>query len=352
MIKPIAYYLPQFHRIPENDQWWGDGFTEWTNVRKATSLFEGHQQPKIPWKYYDLSDTDVIHEQVQMAKEHHVYGFCFYYYWFGGKRLLQTPVENFLKDSRPGADFPFMLCWANENWTRRWDGLDQDVLIEQQHSIQDHHKVADDFIRHFNDSRYIKIDNKPVLMIYRPGIIDHCDVLFDVIREKAVANDFDDVHIIGSTAGGFTNEQQLSINGIAEFPPHFIFENGDELKELSHLQKPGLSVYDYKTTVEQNINNYCTKKPTPHAYYPGVFPSWDCTPRRKDGVVFANCSNQDFMKWFAASCLYTKRTNTSNDQFVFINAWNEWAEGAILEPDNFNGLTNLKTIQRVMQTIK
>ena len=171
MVKIIPYYLPQFHVIPENNSWWGEGFTEWTNIKNAKPMFDGHYQPKLPFEYYDLSHNYVLENQISMAKKFGIYGFCFHYYWFKGKRLLEKPIEDFLDNKSSESNFPFMLCWANENWTRRWDGKENDILISQEHSLEDHYNITDNLMRFFNDPRYIKVDEKPVILIYRPEII-------------------------------------------------------------------------------------------------------------------------------------------------------------------------------------
>ena len=169
-IKTIAYYLTQFHQIPENDEWWGEGFTEWTNVKKAKPLFQGHDQPRVPYKYYDLSNERVMIEQIAMAKKYRLYGFCFYYYWFSGKRLLEKPLERLLVNKTKAADFPFMICWANENWSRTWDGSEKEILINHDYSFEDDKEHFKKLLHYFQDNRYIKIKGKPVFVIYRANL--------------------------------------------------------------------------------------------------------------------------------------------------------------------------------------
>ena len=383
-IKPIAYYLPQFHQIPENDEWWGEGFTEWSNVKKARPVYEGHYQPKIPYEYYDLSDPSVMHKQIAMAREYGLYGFCFHYYWFGGKRLLEKPIENFLNDKSPSANFPFMLCWANENWTRRWDGKENDVLIAQKHSVDDHQKVTKDLFRYFHDKRYIKTQGKPVIIIYRPSIIDRFENLTRILRDSAVANGFDGIHIVSTNSFNFKNEDSYDIDGIAEFPPHFsknvsrnlIYGKGHKwysreciYRKLIHrtrlrwysrkhrrITERGFRgiIHDYKDCKNVNLENYkqILSEKKKYAYYPATFPSWDNTPRKQyDSAIYADTSPEDFCSWLIGAMKFTTEYNTQDDKFVFINAWNEWAEGAVLEPDKVNGFDNLHALKMAILSV-
>jgi lipopolysaccharide biosynthesis protein len=351
-IKSIAYYLPQFHRIPENDEWWGEGFTEWTNVKKAKPLFKGHEQPKIPYEYYDLSNPTIMHNQISMAKKYGLYGFCFYYYWFSGKRLLENPVENFLKDESEESNFPFMICWANENWSRRWNGKDQDVLIRQEYQENDHHLLSLDFIRHFKDDRYIKDDGYPVLMIYRPNVVNDFGQLIKVIREQTKQAGFPGVKILCSETYGFKNSENYDIDGMIQFPPNFTF--CDKPRRIG--RRPNR--FDYTATVEKSINLYhdfshenCES--SIKVFYPCSFPSWDNTARRgKAGTVFVNCNIEQFERWLSASKDFTIKYNQKSENFIFINAWNEWAEGAYLEPDETHGFARLEAIRKLTDNIE
>jgi len=352
VLKTVAYFLPQYHQIPENDEWWGKGFTEWDNVKRAQPIFDGHLQPLKPYDYYDLSDPSVLRSQISMAKKYGLFGFCFHYYWFSGKRLLEKPIENFLKDDSPEADFPFMLCWANENWTRTWDGLDENSLISQNHSIEDHYNASEDLFRYMADDRYIKIDNKPVLVIYRPAIVDHFDSLVEILRKKALEKGFDGIKIISTNSFHFKNLENFSIDGIVEFPPHFDNEK--------YLQKGNVEVYaeftgnaimDYSHTVNAMKAHYQRKlnQAKSGSYYPCCFPSWDNIARRQHaGNTFTDASPELFEEWMDACASFTNEYNQENEKFLFINAWNEWAEGAILEPDQDRGFAHLEVLNRVV----
>ena len=199
MIRPIAIYLPQFHPIPENDEWWGKGFTEWTNVTKAKPMFKGHHQPKLPGDlgFYDLRLPGIMEQQAELARAHGIFGFCFYHYWFNGKRLLNTPVDNMLSSGKP--DFPFMLCWANETWSRRWLGEEKEILIKQTYSEEDDHLHAQWLCeKPFSDSRYIKVNGRPVFIIYRPSDLPDYQKTLLIIKETALKAGLKEPYIIGS----------------------------------------------------------------------------------------------------------------------------------------------------------
>ena len=185
-VKMLAFYLPQYHTFPENDEWWGKGFTEWVNVKNGDARFEGHYQPRVPHKdigYYNLEDISVLKRQAELAKEHGIYGFCFYYYWFSGKRLMEKPVDMLLE--HPEIDLPFCLCWANENWTRAWDGQNKNILIAQDYSDEDDERFMIDLEKYISDKRYIRINGKPLVIVYNPGQIPDCHKSFAKWRECA-----------------------------------------------------------------------------------------------------------------------------------------------------------------------
>lgn len=351
--KIIAYYLPQFHTIPENDKWWGKGFTEWTNVKKAKPVFPGHDQPKIPLEYYDLSDPKTIHAQIKLAKEFNVYAFCFHYYWFAGKRLLELPIENFLKDDSHEANFPFMLCWANEDWTRTWDGKSGKVLIDQKHSAADHRRVAKDLLRYFQDPRYIKVNNKPALIIYRVELIKDLEKLKNIIEEEAAKVGIPGIHLISTTASRAFEDPDLSgmvehvCEGTAEFPPHTRFDDAIDLVDVESPKDFTGFAYDYTKFKDTHLEGYdkLLNNSSDNAYYPGAFPGWDNTARKQtDSHICVNNTPESFEEWVTGGIQYTNLKNTSQDNFIFINAWNEWAEGAVLEPSVKDGTRYLNAL--------
>jgi len=224
-MKLIAFFLPQFHRTPENDSWWGEGFTEWTNTRKSQPLYRGHLQPKEPLddNYYDLTDPGTRQWQANLASTYGVYGFCYYHYWFKGKRLLEKPLNQFLRLGEP--DYPFCLSWANEPWTRRWDGGDQHILQPQDYGNEhDWEMHFYDLLEAFTDERYIQVHGKPLFLIYRPGDIPRCEEMLQFWNKLAQRNGLEGIYFV-RTLGGFPITQQKGFDASVEFEPHYTFAN-------------------------------------------------------------------------------------------------------------------------------
>ena len=349
-IQKIAFFLPQFHEIEENNIWWGTGFTEWFNVRKAKPIFERHYQPHIPLKnnYYDLSDMQNMIQQSLTADEYGITGFCFYHYWFNGKKLLEKPIENILEST--DYHFPFMLCWANENWTRRWDGKNKEVLIQQSFSNYDYHEHAEYLSRFFLDSRYIRIDNKPVFMIYKPDEIPELNEFILKLRLHLKAFNIYDLQILGCTHGR-KNERLLFSSGIdhiVDFMPNSyritsmnskLFDIACQIlflrrKYLIHKFFPKFVaniVISYTKLVSDSM-----RKPIRKNYFPCVFPSWDNTARRNlNSTIIQNKDARLFKRWIEHNLkeLNLRSEQKNADEILFFNAWNEWAEGCHLEPD-------------------
>ena len=350
-VKAIAFYLPQFHSIPENDQWWGEGFTEWSNVRPAQPQFAGHYQPHEPIQelgYYDLNDSEILCKQANMARAAGIYGFCYYYYWFDGKRLLEKPLDQMLKTGRPA--MPFCFCWANENWSRRWDGCDSEILIAQNHSAQDDVAIITDIITAFMDQRYIRIEGRPLLIIYRPLLLPDPQATFarwrTVCREAGIG----EIYLAGVKGFGCVDPISLGLDAIVEFPPN---DSGiaDRSKELVAGVGSDFDgkLYDYR---EARAN--CGKiGPQGFPFYRGVAPSWDNTARRKNQAsVFVNSSPSTFYNWLLQAMDFTMRYLPAGQRFLFINAWNEWAEGCHLEPDRKYGYAWLNATRRALGAYK
>lgn len=348
-IKIIAFYLPQFHIIPENDKWWGQGFTDWVNVKKSYPLYDGHNQPRKAHSdigYYDLSDWREIKKQSELAKRHGIFGFCFYHYWFHGKRLLSTPVDNLL--DHPEIDINFCLCWANENWTRRWDGLDNDILISQKHSDQDDMLFIQDISKYFDDPRYIKIEDRPLLFIYRPSLFPNIKVTIQRWRKWSIDNGYGDLHLVASQAfDNFGDPRSYGFDAAYEFPP-----NQTDAYKINMANKFGqdktekYKLFSYSQYVDSLIKNDKWNSKRAYEFYRCVMLAWDNTPRKgENGAhIFFNFSFDKYKKWLK-KCIYLANKQLPEDRrIVFINAWNEWAEGTYLEPDTKYGYRAINII--------
>lgn len=365
-MKTIAFYLPQFHRTPENDKWWGEGFTEWTNMKKAQPLYEGHYQPRIPLNnnYYDLSEVNNIKWQAQIAKENGIFGFCFYHYWFNGKLLLEKPIHLFKENK--DIDMNYCLCWANENWTNGWVSDKNNILIDHDFNNKvDWKKHIDYFIEFFKDKRYIRINNNPVLIIYYPNIVGKVlKEMMEFWRKEVKKAGFDDITYIFQHHYFYydkTTDKTLFDFGI-EFQPQFsmtsLYNNNVTKQNLKikiskflqqklhlyiHLNKrKELIKYDY----DQIWNEILKIKPEPYMF-PGAFVDWDNTPRKGlRGSVVVGANPQKFKEYFKK--LVIKAKNIYKKDYIFIFAWNEWAEGGYLEPDKKYGYQYLNAIRDVL----
>ncbi|MBZ0072511.1 MAG: glycoside hydrolase family 99-like domain-containing protein [Burkholderiaceae bacterium] len=348
-IKAIAFYLPQFHRIPENDKWWGEGFTEWTNTSKAEPLFDNHHQPRIPADlgYYNLEDASVYAKQVALARGAGIYGFCFYFYWFGGKTLLEKPLRNIL--ASPQIDHPFCFCWANENWTRRWDGQDDEILIAQSHSEKDAIAFLDYINVYFCDDRYIKIDGKPVLIVYHPTIIPQILRIQQLWREHAESLGWPGLYLVAAQTFGHKDPHDFGFDAAVQFPPH----NQRHQFSLNH-ETPGL-VRDFKGRIFDYRNmcgHFCDGADLQYKLFRGVTLGWDNTARRgRNATILRNFSLTGYAQWLMSACKATLADSNllDSEKFVFINAWNEWAEGTYLEPDSKYGFGYLETTKKVLK---
>jgi lipopolysaccharide biosynthesis protein len=339
--KLIALYLPQFHAIAENDQWWGKGFTEWVNVRGATPGFEGHYQPHepvSPLEYYDLSNPRAQQMQAHMARRYGIHGFCYYYYWFGGKKLLQTPIETMLASGRP--DLPFCICWANHDWTRAWYGQNKQVLMAQDYSDESMRAFVEDVAPLLADGRYIRVDQKPMLCVYQSEEMPNSKRITDIWRERAHKLGLGELHLVRMEALDWDRDPAtLGFDAAVEFAPDW--------RMAGQLLNPGQQPrrVDYKTTV----TNMLLKPPAPYTRYHGVFPGWDNSPRyKKAALVFDNASPGVFAYHLENAIRKTMR-NTPDNRLVFINAWNEWGEGCHLEPCRRHGTAWLEACRMALQ---
>lgn len=355
--RAIAFYLPQFHPIAENDAWWGKGFTEWTNVTKARPLFSWHNQPHLPADlgFYDLRLPEVREAQAALAQQYGIHGFCYYHYWFGGKRLLERPFHEVLHRGSP--NFPFCLCWANENWTRAWDGGEREILMPQSYSPTDDLEHIRWLCRAFQDPRYIRVRGRPLFLVYRVSALPDPPRTAQAWREEARKLGVGEVFLchVQSFPSEYREPEHFGFDAAVEFQPDGRFagrpmRRSGPWKMLRKLRLHDrrydqVSVYDYRAVAER-----MARKPVPsYPRFPCVTPGWDNTARRKRGGVILKDSTPDlYAAWLTASIERFLPTG-SGDDIVFINAWNEWAEGNHLEPCQRWGRAYLEATQRALQ---
>lgn len=348
-VRFIAFYLPQFHAIKENDAWWGRGFTEWNNVVKALPRYAGHKQPKLPADlgFYDLSHSDVIRRQAALAKRGGIFGFCIHDYWFSGYKVLETPLQIILKNR--DIDLRFCLNWANENWSRRWDGSENDILLMQRYEEHDDVRYAESILPAIADPRYIKINGRPVIMFYRPKAAP--DARRTVKRwrnyfmEKGVGNPY----VIMAQAFNDFDPRPYEMDAAAGFPPHGGWElrnDRDRLRLYDVLFRG--HIVDYGLLAK----NILAKATAEFKLFPGVCPDWD-NDARKPGRSYGlyGSTPARYGAWLKAAAEQAIASQCTDERIVFINAWNEWAEGAYLEPDQHHGYAYLAETRRVLDRL-
>ncbi len=338
----LAFHLPQFHPIPENDAWWGPGFTEWTNVARARPAFPGHDQPRLPGElgFYDLRLPDTLAAQAALARAHGVDGFCFYHYWFNGRRLLEAPVERLLASGQP--DVPFCLCWANESWTRAWDGRSDEVLLAQTYAPEDDVAHLRDLLRFFRDPRYVRAGGRPLFLVYRPSRLPDAARTAAVWREEAARAGLPGLYLCGveSFLEDRGDPAAWGFDAAVEFQPDW----ANLGEPLAHPAFGRHRVHDYRAFVAGQL-----AKPAPGwRRHPCVTPRWDNTARRpEDSVVLLNPDPDVYAGWLAAAAR-GQRALPPGERFVFVNAWNEWGEGCHLEPDLVSGRLWLEATRRAV----
>lgn len=375
-IKTIAFYLPQYHAIPENDKFWGKGFTEWVNTKKATPLFEGHYQPKVPLNenYYNLLDDNVKIWQADLAKKYGVFGFCYYHYWFkDGKKLLEKPLEQMLKNK--DVNIPFCMSWANENWSKRWDGGNQEIITEQDYGTEDDWKKHLLYmVQFFKDERYITLNGDPVFLIYKPEEIPDLHRMVTYWQSEIKKFGFNRICLMIQNSGWYFSPSydDRDFDYQIKFEPYFSKQYAEKdlnkikrrqiayqiLKEV-RLEKPiyafvksrkkvvgndkPLSIFSYDKECIDILNGPHSRK-----IVQGLFTDWDNTARRKNGFVFKGGNPEKFGK--CAKNLFNLMREKNDLPLVFINAWNEWAEGAYLEPDEKHGYAYLEQLQLAIKS--
>jgi Glycosyltransferase WbsX len=347
----IAFYLPQFHPIPENDRWWGRGFTEWTNVSRAVPQFVGHYQPHLPGElgFYDVRVPDVLRRQVELARLYGLSAFCFHYYWFAGKRLLERPLEQFMADSQ--IDFPFCLCWANENWTRRWDGREDDVLMAQDHNRETDAAFIADAAGVFGHRNYLRFDGRPVLVVYHPRLLPEPAVTAKRWREHCVKAGLGNPYLVAAQVFERVDPTAIGFDAAVEFPPNTAGRSMPEAITSSLA----VANQDYTGAVYRYADLMRPVADTPAPPYPlfrTVCPSWDNEARKPGrGSTYAFSTPALYGRWLDDACQATLSEPDPGKRLVFINAWNEWAEGAHLEPDRRFGYAYLQATRDVVEAL-
>lgn len=326
----VAFYLPQFHTFPENDAWWGKGFTEWRNVTRALPQFEGHIQPRLPADlgFYDLRNPQVMRDQARLAAEYGIGAFCFYYYWFSGRTLMEDPLRQWLADD--SIELPFCLCWANENWARRWDGRDEDILIGQQHSAEDDLAFIAHVAPYLRDRRALKVEGRPMLLVYRPHLLPDAGATTERWRRWCRDNGVGEIHLAYVQGFERPDPRDIGFDAAVEFPPNM--SNPRSLSAQQWLLNPAFNgdVRDWRELATE-----IASRPLPdYPLYPGVNPGWDNEARRSGrGRVYLHASPRGYRDWLRTTIHERLSAAPQAQRMVFINAWNEWAEGAVLEPD-------------------
>lgn len=348
-VRLIAYYLPQFHPIAENDRWWGKGFTEWTNVTRALPRYRDHYQPRLPGGlgFYDLRLPDTLREQAQLAKRHGIAGFCIHFYWFAGRRLLEKPLELLL--SHREIDLPFCLNWANEPWSRVWEGTERRLLIEQKHSPEDDIAFATAIEPAVADPRYIRIDGRPLIMLYRPGLLPDAAATVDRWRNHFSRRGLGNPYIVMPQRAGNSDRPAFGMNAAAGFPPH---PDGWNLPPSDGLTLLDPDFRGRALSYDALVEKATTSPRQDFTVFPGVCPSWDNEARRAGrGTGFIGSTPRKYGAWLEHACRRALEMTNADERIVFINAWNEWAEGAYLEPDRRYGYAYLRETARALSRL-
>ncbi len=355
-VKVLAFHLPQYHKFVENDEWWGEGFTDWVNVRKARKYFKEHNQPRIPLNdnYYDMTDINTFYFQSELAEKYGIYGFCYYHYWFRGRLLMEKPLELMLEHKE--IELRYCLCWANEPWTRSWDGETGTVLIGQEYGNE---KDWEEHFRYllpfFKDDRYITSDGKPVFIIYKATEIKCLNEMIGYFNKRANEEGLRGIRIIEEINSGQKRKTCHLSDGALIFEPANTLFNERPFWEkviqrirseyLNRINGNKIRYYPYDKIWRRLLMAY-RQKGKEMDIYPGCFVDWDNTARRgNNGMIVEGASPDRFRVYFSKLLALAIKNGT---EFLFINAWNEWAEGCYLEPDKAYGYGYLETVRSVM----
>ena len=357
-IRIIAFYLPQFHPIPENDEWYGKGFTEWTNVGKAKPLFKGHYQPRVPADlgYYDLRMPEIREAQAQMAKESNIEGFCYYHYWFDkGKQLLERPFNEVLSSKKP--DYPFMLCWANESWhSKFWDTdgkVDKKLIMEQKYEDNiDQIEHFNYLLKAFKDNRYIYIEDKPAFMVYKPLDTIRMSSIIKLWQKLAIENGLKGIFFIGQTTQ--TEEMANSIlslgfDAVNSVRHYEILNNKNIIHKVIHRIYKNINKSPYVFEYSEVLKYLANSEDSKNNIFPTILPNWDHSPRSGKGGFILKNSSPKLFKRHIEQVLNIISHKENNRKIVFIKSWNEWGEGNYLEPDIKYGHSYLNVLKEILE---
>jgi len=360
-VRAIAFHLPQFHPIPENDEWWGEGFTDWTNVAKAKPRFAGHHQPHEPADlgFYDLRMPEARAAQAALAKAYGIYGFCYYHYWFNGRRLLEHPVNEIVESGEP--DFPFCLCWANENWTRRWDGLESEILMRQEYGPEDDLQHIRSLLPIFADRRYIRVEGKPLFLVYRASLLPEPRKTIRTWRHEAEKAGLKGLYLARVECHGERGDpREIGFDAAVEFPPANHGAPRVYRRRWWHLRRLGTAEAgvreNYVHSYGEMAENAMKRREPEYPYYRGVCPGWDNSARRVgEATIFIDGTPEKYERWLMEIAKQARNRmgaveGDAEGPLVFINAWNEWAEGNHLEPCRRWGRAYLEATRRALGT--
>lgn len=367
-IKIVAFHLPQFHAIPENDKWWGEGFTEWTNVKRAKKYYEGQNQPRVPMNdnYYNLMDPEVLKWQAKLANDFGIYGFCFYHYWFNGHMLLQKPVELF-KNLKREEKCHYCICWANEDWTRAWSEKRNEILIRQKYGSKEEWKEHFEYLlQFFKDEKYMLDEGKPILVIYRPELIHNLKEMLECWNDMAIENGFKGMCYIYQQYSYLLNhgeEEKMFRYNIEYQPSYALNQLYSEYAASRKIEKIYCKMPIFVQTLASKIKSFITNKkiykvydydeiwhqilesnPSTKKAIPGAFVDFDNSPRRQEKCTyFSGMSLEKFSNYMKLQVENSKKKYHS--PYIFIFAWNEWGESGYLEPDSLNGFGYLRAVR-------
>ena len=359
-VKLIAFYLPQFHPIPENDAWWGHGFTEWTNVTKGRPLFRGHYQPHLPAHlgFYDLRLPEVRRAQAELARQHGIDAFCYYHYWFNGRRILERPFSEVLSSGEP--DHPFCLCWANENWTRAWDGGAAHILLQQNYDHEDDRRHIRHLLPAFEDRRYLRVHGKPLFLVYRTELLPNPATTAEIWREEARKAGVGEIYLarVESKESGIF-PADFGFDAAVEFAPDWRNMGAGRSDKigwniLRRLRLLAPEVRDNRLLEYATLVKAMTVKKDPgYTWFRCVCPSFDNSARRRTGAaIYYDATPEIYGEWLQEILMQTMAKRQPEERLVFINAWNEWGEGCHLEPDQKWGDAFLRATREAKERVQ